>query len=187
MILVCTRTLEAMSSARSMETKPQAPRAQKRKAKGDAPSPPWGPDTPAEQHGAERASSAFSLEETVSEYRALRAIVLRLWIAAGDVEADPATLRDIIRFDDAAGILEAIALDLQPRRMGPSAPPLRSLCGRRFPSTASYAPVSSGSGGDDWSPDGRGRGPGRRQVPRGDRSSAGQIDRPLSLRAREAA
>jgi hypothetical protein len=68
-----------MSSARSMETKPQAPRAQRRKAKGDAPSPPWGPDTPAEQHGAERAASAFSLRETVSEYRVLRASVLRLW------------------------------------------------------------------------------------------------------------
>jgi len=81
--------------------KPQTPHAQKRKAKGDAPSPLSDPDTPAEQHGAERATSAFSLEETVSEYRALRASVLRLWIAAGDVEADVATLRDIIRFDEA--------------------------------------------------------------------------------------
>jgi signal transduction histidine kinase len=81
--------------------KPQTLHAQKRKATGDAPSAPWAPETPAEQHGSERANSAFSLEETVSEYRALRASVLRLWIAAGDVEADAATLRDIIRFDEA--------------------------------------------------------------------------------------
>ncbi|MEX2466752.1 MAG: sensor histidine kinase, partial [Gemmatimonadota bacterium] len=81
---------------------PQSEHAKERKAKGDAP-PSGGTteDTPAEKHGTERAMSDFSLEETVSEYRALRASVLRLWTASGGIEADPATLEDITRFDEA--------------------------------------------------------------------------------------
>jgi signal transduction histidine kinase len=38
--------------------------------------------TPAEQHGAVRAESGFTVEQMVAEYRALRASVIRLWTKA---------------------------------------------------------------------------------------------------------
>lgn len=82
------------------------------KSKGDAPgSSPWVEDTPAEKHGTERAGADFSLKETVSEYRALRASVLRLWIAAGGIEADESTLRNVMRFDEAIDQALAESID----------------------------------------------------------------------------
>ena len=79
---------------------PQSEREQVSKSRGhDMPSPETS-DTAAEVHGAGRAESGFSIAEMVSEYRALRASVIRLWTAAsgtltgGDIE-------DLMRFNEA--------------------------------------------------------------------------------------
>ena len=57
-------------------------------------------DTAAEVHGADRAESGFSVGEMVSEYRALRASVIRLWTKArGTLTGDD--LDDLTRFNEA--------------------------------------------------------------------------------------
>jgi signal transduction histidine kinase len=50
-------------------------------------------------HAAERLSSGFNLNEVVSEYRALRASVLRLWSESAR-EADSSDLDDLTRFNE---------------------------------------------------------------------------------------
>ena len=78
---------------------PQTDAEQEQKSKGDA-IPHDGPDTAAEVHGAGRAESGFSLEEMVSEYRALRASVIRLWTAArGGLTGND--VEDLMRFNEA--------------------------------------------------------------------------------------
>ncbi|MES3036246.1 MAG: sensor histidine kinase [Gemmatimonadota bacterium] len=57
-------------------------------------------DSPAETHGADRATSGFSVGEMVAEFRALRASVLRLWIGAR-ASLDEADLGDMMRFNEA--------------------------------------------------------------------------------------
>lgn len=57
-------------------------------------------DTAAEVHGADRAGSGFTVGEMVSEYRALRASVIRLWTkASGSLTGDD--LEDLTRFNEA--------------------------------------------------------------------------------------
>ncbi len=59
-----------------------------------------GEQTPAETHGADRAESGFSFGEMIAEFRALRATVLRLWIAScGTLNATD--LQDLMRFNEA--------------------------------------------------------------------------------------
>jgi signal transduction histidine kinase len=73
---------------------PQGPHAQAEKAKGRTPGMPHaavaGADrlTAAAEHGAGRAESGFTVEQMVSEFRALRASVVRLWTAARAVGAE---------------------------------------------------------------------------------------------------
>ena len=56
--------------------------------------------TAAQEHGAARAESGFSLEEMVAEYRALRASVLSLWTReAGELRSEH--IDDLIRFNEA--------------------------------------------------------------------------------------
>lgn len=56
--------------------------------------------TAAEEHGAARAASGYSIEEMVAEYRALRASVLNLWTGAvGELKAED--IDDLIRFNEA--------------------------------------------------------------------------------------
>ncbi|MBA3466098.1 MAG: sensor histidine kinase [Gemmatimonadaceae bacterium] len=56
--------------------------------------------TAAEEHGSDRAESGFSVEQMVSEYRALRASVIRLWTESkGAITADD--LQDLTRFNEA--------------------------------------------------------------------------------------
>src|SRR5690242_20328231 len=45
-------------------------------------------DTPAELHGSDRLAEGFDLNEMVSEYRALRASVIRLWTKQMPAVAD---------------------------------------------------------------------------------------------------
>lgn len=84
--------------AADLET-PQGGRAQAEKSKGNAPD--TGPGvTAAEEHGAGRAESGFTVEQMISEYRALRASVIRLWIKSqGDITGDE--VDDLTRFNEA--------------------------------------------------------------------------------------
>ncbi len=79
---------------------PQSDAEQSEKAKGNA--EPSGEDaaTAAEVHGSGRAESGFSVGEMVSEYRALRASVIRLWTAASG-SLTGADMEDLMRFNEA--------------------------------------------------------------------------------------
>jgi len=85
--------------AADLET-PQGGRAQAEKSKGNAPVDDDGGPTAAEEHGADRAGSGFTIEQMVSEYRALRASVIRLW-ARSRGELEPRDLVDLTRFNEA--------------------------------------------------------------------------------------
>jgi len=88
-----------MAMARDLG-RPQTEHAQTEKSRGNAPA--GDPDVPtaAEEHGAGRAESGFTVEQMVSEYRALRASVIRLWTRARG-ELGQADLDDLIRFNEA--------------------------------------------------------------------------------------
>jgi signal transduction histidine kinase len=75
----------------------QTPEAQISKSMGLAPAPAV--ETAAQTHGLMRARSGFDINEMASEYRALRASVLRLWTAA--CQPAPPNLEDMIRFNEA--------------------------------------------------------------------------------------
>ena len=74
---------------------------QSEKSKGKAvPTGPADDATAAEEHGAGRARSGFTVSQMVAEYRALRASVLRLWSnQQGGLK--PAEIEDMIRFNEA--------------------------------------------------------------------------------------
>ncbi|HEU4561020.1 MAG TPA: ATP-binding protein [Longimicrobium sp.] len=78
----------------------QSPDAQSEKSKGNAPGGDTDTPTAAEEHGAGRAESGFTVEQMVSEYRALRASVIRLWTKSRG-ELGPADLEDLTRFNAA--------------------------------------------------------------------------------------
>jgi signal transduction histidine kinase len=87
--------------------------AQAAKGRGLAPDGD-GTATAAEEHGAGRAESGFTVEQMVSEYRALRASVIRLWTAAraeGEAGAHGARVPgalDATAFEDLTRFHEAI-------------------------------------------------------------------------------
>ena len=58
-----------------------------------------GPATAAEEHGSQRAESGFTVGEMVSEYRALRASVIRLWTNGNGIAAED--VMDVVRFSEA--------------------------------------------------------------------------------------
>jgi signal transduction histidine kinase len=62
--------------------------------------------TAAQEHGAGRAESGFTVEAMVAEFRALRASVIRLW-AVEQRQPSPADFEDVTRFNEA--IDQAIA------------------------------------------------------------------------------
>jgi signal transduction histidine kinase len=77
---------------------PQDKHEQAEKSKGKAPEE--GEKTAAERHGADRAESGFTTDQMVSEYRALRASVIRLWTKSQG-EILPSDLEDLTRFNEA--------------------------------------------------------------------------------------
>jgi signal transduction histidine kinase len=79
---------------------PQSAREQQQKSVGRAPDEGTDVVTPAEEHGADRAERGFSIDEMVSEYRALRASVVRLWTASRDTFAETDII-DLTRFSEA--------------------------------------------------------------------------------------
>src|SRR5688572_18398792 len=81
---------------------PQTKSAQSDKSEGKSDAEPdsGAPDTAAQSHGAARAESGFTVEQMVSEYRALRATVTRLWIETAG-ELTRRDLDDLVRFNEA--------------------------------------------------------------------------------------
>jgi signal transduction histidine kinase len=80
--------------------RPQTERQERQKSAGRAPDDATDPPTAAEEHGADRAERGFSIDEMVSEYRALRASVIRLWMDAHEAPV-AADLTDMTRFNEA--------------------------------------------------------------------------------------
>lgn len=70
----------------------------------------YGKETAAASHGALRFTVGFDLPELVAEFRALRATVLRLWVA-GTRRGDPQTAYEMARFNEAIdqALAESIA------------------------------------------------------------------------------
>lgn len=83
--------------AQDMQT-PQSERQQIAKSFGQGPATEN--DSPAHTHAITRFMAGFSMDQMVSEYRALRSSVLRLWLAAYRVD-DNHDVLDIIRFNEA--------------------------------------------------------------------------------------
>ena len=79
---------------------PQTRGEQSDKSMGNAPDDGSALPTAAEEHGAGRAESGFTMEQMVSEYRALRASVIRLWIRAQG-EITPENVEELTRFNEA--------------------------------------------------------------------------------------
>src|SRR5947209_9950613 len=77
----------------------QTERQRSEKSKGDAEAPAGAADTAAETHGALRAEAGFTLGQMVSEFRALRASVIRLWRAAQTPA--PTDFEELTRFNEA--------------------------------------------------------------------------------------
>ena len=88
--------LEAV--AKDLST-PQTKQAQMDKSRGRAPKLMEAPETAAQTHAVLRARSGFDINQLASEYRALRASVLRLWTEA--CQPDDIDLEDVIRFNEA--------------------------------------------------------------------------------------
>jgi hypothetical protein len=84
--------------AKDLET-PQTKREQREKAIGNDDAH-VDSDTAANSHGMERAASGYTPVQMISEFRALRANVLRLW-AEAQSEFNRASLDEITRFNEA--------------------------------------------------------------------------------------
>lgn len=84
-------------------TIPQTGKEQTEKSKGYRDFNKWNShygDEAANQHGETRSELGFSIDEVVSEFRALRASVLRLWSKASKT-ATQLDLTDMTRFNEA--------------------------------------------------------------------------------------
>lgn len=88
---------------------PQTAAEQIGKSRGEAPVIEGAPATAAQTHGLLRAQSGFDINQMASEYRALRASVLRLWLDA--CAPEPPHTEDIIRFNEAVdqALAESVA------------------------------------------------------------------------------
>ncbi len=86
-----------LAVAEEMTTE-QSDLQQKAKSRGEAPVDPLAGETAAHSHGDQRYGLGFTLEELVSEYRALRATVIRLWIS--QTTLDERTLYELTRFNE---------------------------------------------------------------------------------------
>jgi signal transduction histidine kinase len=78
---------------------PQTRQAQVDKSRGLAPVSDRAPQTAAQTHAVLRARHGFDINQLCAEYRALRAVVLRLWL--DERGAEPPELDDIVRFNEA--------------------------------------------------------------------------------------
>ncbi len=92
--------------ALDLET-PQTQGDQELKSKGHSDAA-GGNHTAASAHGVDRAQIGYTPVQMVSEFRALRASVLRLWAAAGP-ELSPGSLEEVTRFNEAIDQLLAVS------------------------------------------------------------------------------
>jgi len=97
---------------------PQSPEEQAAKSKGLAPAPAR--ETAAQTHAVMRARRGYDIKQLVSEYRALRASVLSLWME----ECLPAAphLQDVIRFNEAIDQAAVIRYSLHRKQLAYRAP-----------------------------------------------------------------
>ncbi len=79
------------------------------KSRGEANRAPHSPETAAESHAVLRASEGFTMQQMVSEYRALRAAVLRQWMDAYVPGRE--AVADITRFNEAIDQAVAESVD----------------------------------------------------------------------------
>ncbi|WP_264479140.1 sensor histidine kinase [Lichenihabitans sp. PAMC28606] len=95
--------------ADDLET-PQTDTQQISKSQGDGPTESLYRQSAAEAHAALRLSNGFNIDQMVSEYRALRASVVKLWITKG-LLSDSVDLTDLTRFNEAIdqAIAESVA------------------------------------------------------------------------------
>lgn len=94
-----------LAAARDM-TKPQTPGEQAAKAKGEGPEKTPSLDQAGASHGELRHTVGFDLVQMTSEFRHLRACVIRLWVDSLE-SPDMTYFQDMIRFNEA--IDEALA------------------------------------------------------------------------------
>jgi signal transduction histidine kinase len=90
---------------------PQTSQAQLDKSRGLSPASERTPETAAQTHAVLRARRGFDFNQLCAEYRALRAVVLRLWLDGGE-KTEPPDLHDVIRFNEAIdqALTESISL-----------------------------------------------------------------------------
>lgn len=79
---------------------PQTDAEQLRKSHGDGPKDGGSQDSAAETHAALRLADGFDIDQMVSEYRALRASIVKLWGEKND-NITGQDLRDLNRFNEA--------------------------------------------------------------------------------------
>ncbi len=91
--------------------RPQTEHEQLEKSKGLSDSSSAGTDTAAQTHADTRLISGFAIDAMITEYRALRASVVRLWQKTGGGAAHQEDLRDLTRFNEAIdqAIAESVA------------------------------------------------------------------------------
>lgn len=90
--------------------RPQDDAQRQAKSEGNSASASLSKDVPSRSHARQRERQGFEVEQLVAEYRALRATVLRLWVADSN-EAQVQDLEDITRFNEAVD--QAIAESLK--------------------------------------------------------------------------
>ena len=91
--------------------RPQSDAQQEAKSRGES-ARRSSADTAAETHADTRIAAGFAIDALITEYRALRASVLRLWSQAqGDAPAEPDTAEQLTRFNEAIdqAISESVA------------------------------------------------------------------------------
>ena len=90
---------------------PQTATAQEEKSRGQGSRPSGKLETAAETHADTRMVSGVAIDAMITEYRALRASVVRLWIRAGGGRDHQNDMRDLIRFNEAIdqAIAESVA------------------------------------------------------------------------------
>ncbi len=95
--------------AHDMETE-QSPAEQHEKSRGRRADAPLSQDSPAQSHGGDRLEQGFTINEIVSEYRAIRASVVRLWTLKVGT-GNGSSLIELIRFNEAVdeAMTEAVA------------------------------------------------------------------------------
>jgi signal transduction histidine kinase len=82
--------------------RPQSPAQQVAKSRGESPRADGGPDSAAETHADTRILAGFAMDSMITEYRALRATVLRMWVAENRDRTPPADeLEQLTRFNEA--------------------------------------------------------------------------------------